>query len=225
MSVLSRTRKRLGYPHQAADAEEMVEDNAEDGKDHAQPQHCQQQRCPPLPHGLEDGIVHVEQAHADHTPGPPAHERTAHGDGLLMVDEEPHDGVRDQLHNGEEHDGEKKEDDEGETAHRMDPLVVLGAVAVPDQGHDALSDADADVQCDGIGVGYGHPQLFGHFVHTHKNLICHGKSLPFFVVGDCCPQVLCFINASLLMSATFSPFRNQKSGGSFDALYCLSLFA
>ena len=76
-----------------------------------------------------------------------------------------------------------------------------------------------------IGVGYGHPQLFGHFVHTHKNLICHGKSLPFFVVGDCGLQVLCFINASLLMSATFSPFRNQKSGGPFDALYYLSLSA
>ena len=74
-----------------------------------------------------------------------------------------------------------------------------------------------------IGVGYGHPQLFGHFVHTHKNLICHGKSLPFFVVGDCYLQELCFINASLLMSATFSRFRNQKSDGSFDALYYLSL--
>ncbi len=76
-----------------------------------------------------------------------------------------------------------------------------------------------------IGVGYGHPQLLGHFVHTHKNLICHDKYLPFFVVGDCCLQVLCFINASLLISATFSRFRNQKSDGPFDTLYYLSLSA
>lgn len=69
-------------------------------------------------------------------------------------------------------------------------------------------------------VGDGYPQLF---VHTHKNLICHGKSLPFFG-GDCCLKVLCFINASLLMSATFSQFRNKKSGGPFDTLYYLSLY-
>ena len=37
--------------------------------------------------------------------------------------------------------------------------------------------------------------------------------------------MLCFINASLLMSATFSRFRNQKSGGPFDVLYYLSLLA
>ena len=59
-----------------------------------------------------------------------------------------------------------------------------------------------------IGVGYGHPQLFGHFIDAHKNLVCHDKYLPFLVVGDCCLQVLCFINASLLMSATFFQFRN-----------------
>lgn len=76
-----------------------------------------------------------------------------------------------------------------------------------------------------VGVGDGYPQLFGHFVHTHKNLICHGKSLPFFVGGDCCLQVLCIINTSLLMSATFSQFRNQKSGGPFDVICRLSLFA
>ena len=76
-----------------------------------------------------------------------------------------------------------------------------------------------------IGVGYGHPQLLGHFIDAHKNLICHDKYLPFFVVGDWCLKVLCFINASLLMSATFSRFRNHKSDGPFDALYYLSLYA
>ena len=76
-----------------------------------------------------------------------------------------------------------------------------------------------------IGVGYGHPQLLGHFIDAHKNLVCHDKYLPFLVVGDCCLQVLCFINASLLMSATFSRFRNQKSDGPFDVPCYLSLFA
>ena len=47
--------------------------------------------------------------------------------------------------------------------------------------------------------------------------------LPFLVVGDCGLRMLCFINASLLMSATFSRFRNQKSDGPFDVLYYLSL--
>ena len=76
-----------------------------------------------------------------------------------------------------------------------------------------------------IGVGYGHPQLLGHFIDAHKNLVCHDKYLPFLVVGDCGLQVLCFINASLLMSATFFQFRNQKSGGPFDVLCYLSLSA
>ena len=49
-----------------------------------------------------------------------------------------------------------------------------------------------------VGIGHGYPQLLGHFIDAHKNLICHGKSLPFCVVGDCGLQVWCFINASLL---------------------------
>ena len=76
-----------------------------------------------------------------------------------------------------------------------------------------------------IGVGHGYAQLLGHFIDAHKNLVCHGKYLPFFVVGDCCLRFSCFINASLLMSATFSRFRNQKSDGPFDLLYYLSLSA
>ncbi len=74
-------------------------------------------------------------------------------------------------------------------------------------------------------LGHGHPQLLGHFIDAHKNLVCHRKYLPFLVVGDCGLRMLCFINASLLMSATFSRFRNQKSDGPFDVLYYLSLLA
>ena len=29
-----------------------------------------------------------------------------------------------------------------------------------------------------IGVGYGHPQLLGHFIDAHRNLICHDKNFP-----------------------------------------------
>ena len=76
-----------------------------------------------------------------------------------------------------------------------------------------------------VGVGHGYPQLLGHFIDAHKNLVCHDKYLPFLVVGDCCLKVLCFINASLLMSATFFSVSQPKSDGPFDVLYYLSLIA
>ena len=76
-----------------------------------------------------------------------------------------------------------------------------------------------------LGVWNGYPQFLGHFIDAHKNLVCHDKYLPFLVVGDCCLKVLCFINASLLMSATFFSVSQPKSGGPFDVLYHLNLFA
>ena len=76
-----------------------------------------------------------------------------------------------------------------------------------------------------VSVGHGYPQLLGHFIDAHKNLVCHDKYLPFLVVGDCGLQMLCFINASLLMSATFFSVSQPKSGGPFDVLYHLNLFA
>ena len=70
-----------------------------------------------------------------------------------------------------------------------------------------------------VGVGHGYAQLLGHFIDAHKNLVCHDKYLPFLVFAPCGLWMLCFINASLLMSAIFSQFRNQKSGEPFDTLY------
>ena len=61
-----------------------------------------------------------------------------------------------------------------------------------------------------VGIGHGYSQLLGHFIDAHKNLVCHDKYLPFLVVGDCGLQVLCFINASLLMSATFFSVSQPK---------------
>ena len=73
-------------------------------------------------------------------------------------------------------------------------------------------------------LGHGHPQLLGHFIDAHKNLVCHGKYLPFFV-DRFCLLILLFIKTSLLSTATFSRFRNQKSDGPFDSLYYLNLLA
>lgn len=52
----------------------------------------------------------------------------------------------------------------------------------------------------------------------------HNKYLPFFV-DRFCLLILLFIKTSLLSTATFSRFRNQKSDGPFDSLYYLNLLA
>ena len=55
-----------------------------------------------------------------------------------------------------------------------------------------------------VGVGYRYAQFLGHFVNTHKNLVCHDKYLPFSVVRDCGLRLLRSIYASLLMAITLS---------------------
>ena len=55
-----------------------------------------------------------------------------------------------------------------------------------------------------VGVGYRYAQFLGHFVNAHKNLVCHGKYLPFSVVRDCGLRLLRSIHASLLMAITLS---------------------
>ena len=141
------------HPHQAGNAKEGVQGKAEGGEDHTQTEHCQQQGGLPLAHRLEDGVVHVEQAHADDAPGPAAHKGAAHFNDGLVGREHPHNDIGNELHNGQEDDGENQQNQKGQPAYCVNPLVILGAVAVADEGHDALGNTDADVQGDGTALG------------------------------------------------------------------------
>ena len=143
------------HPHQTGYSKQGVQYHTQHRKDHAQTEHRQQQRGLPLPHRLENGVIHIEQAHADDAPGPAAHEHAAHLNGLRMVDEQSDNGAGEQLHNDQEDQREDKQDQEREAAHLMHPFVVFRAVVIADQRHDSLGNADADVQGDGAALG-GH---------------------------------------------------------------------
>ena len=70
-----------------------------------------------------------------------------------MVNKHPNDSIQNQLYNGEEDNRKNQKNKEGKAANCVNALMIFCAVAITDQRHYTLGNANTDMQRDSSAFG------------------------------------------------------------------------